>query len=186
MAGEKDCRIGGLPLQVGEHTYPSGKGDSRCPRFQHRAVHRTTTLSSTKKRCERDSKFTAALRRRARRRRTRDRQERYPDAAKKLHHRALDTDLPARTPRQNPDLEPEPPPPRAPRVRDLLQPAPTTPNPEASGSAPPTTRTDQRAGTHQTPGGPPTRPTRRNPARVPTRVRRRVRLGPTMDALARA
>jgi hypothetical protein len=44
----------------------------------------------------------------------------------------------------------------------------TTPNPEASCAASPTTRTDQHASARQAPGRPSTRPTRRDPARVPT------------------
>lgn len=75
---------------------------------------------------------------------------------------------PARASGPHPDLEPAPPPPRAARVRDVLQRAPAAPNPEASRAASPTTRTDPRASAHQTLGSPSTRPARRNPPRVPT------------------
>jgi hypothetical protein len=85
-----------------------------------------------------------------------------------LAHGALDTDLPQGTPGPHLDLEPEPPAPRAPRVRDLLQPASPAPSSGPSRSAPTTPPTDRRTSTDQTSGSPSTGPTQRSPPRVPT------------------
>jgi hypothetical protein len=171
----------GTPVRLCRHRalHPAhpGPGRNRAP---HRAVGRPGRTQSPHRPRGRGQQIQvldprprlqvhAGLRRRARRRRTQDRQKRCTDAADELHHGALDSDLPTRTPGPNPDLEPEPPSTRAPRVRDLLQRASTAQNVGARRSAPPATRADQRARTHQPPGGPPPRPPRRNPSRVPTR-----------------
>ncbi len=102
------------------------------------------------------------LRRPDHRRRTDRRDHRHPDPTHGLPHGTLDPDLPARTPGPHADLEPAPSPVRAPRVRELLQPAPAAPEPGTGRTAPHTARSDQRATPDQTPGSPPTRPTRRN------------------------
>lgn len=61
-----------------------------------------------------------------------------------------------------------PPPARAARVRDLLQPASASPCPRTSSPGPSLARTDHRTRPDHAHGGPPTRSTRRNPPRVPT------------------
>jgi putative transposase len=76
---------------------------------------------------DRDGKFPRAVRHRPRRCGDRDRPQRRPDAPHELDHGTVSADLPLRVAGPDLDLEPAPPAPRPPRVRPVLQPAPTPP-----------------------------------------------------------
>ena len=89
-----------------------------------------------------------------RRRRDHGRTQRGTDAADERGHGALGPDLPPRTTRPDFDLQPAAPAARAPRVRDLLQRAPTTSGHRERPAAGPATRADRRP----TPTRPPEHP----------------------------
>ena len=93
---------------------------------------------------DRDSKFTAAFRRRAGRRRSGDRAQRHPDAEDELRDREVDTDLSARAAGPHLDLERAPPAARAARVRVVLQRAPSAPDTGPSRTTAGATRTRRR------------------------------------------
>ena len=71
--------------------------------------------------------------------------QRGPDAENELDHGTLGADLPPRAARPHPDLEPGAPPPRAARVRALLQRAPAAPDSPGCRTAAPATRTHHRS-----------------------------------------
>jgi transposase len=83
----------------------------------------------------------------------------------------VDQNLPPRTARPHPDLEPDPPTPRPSPVRAALQRAQASPRQFQFPTTARATRTDHRSGRHHPPAHPPTRPPRRHHPRIePPRV----------------
>ena len=81
---------------------------------------------------DRDTKFTASLRRRAQRRRHPDPAQPHPSTPRERDHGTLDRQLSTRTPRPNPDLEPTPPAASPSRLREPPQLPPAAPLPRPS------------------------------------------------------